>query len=205
MLSLLHWGMLVSLFHSSNVLNGILNSSIYKILLPVFSGRRIYPSVNFGNYYGLRYRIGHTRNAAMLRRREARGPARERDDLASARLRPDLPDALPVCKSFHTALPPKMSPAPVVSTTLISFRLSTWPPAFRFWNQQPSAPHVTNTSFAGIVAQNVLRALPRAEAEQELDLFVADLHHVGLPEAPEHLLLRLVEAAFHSGLRRFGS
>jgi len=77
MLSLLHWGMLVSLFHSSNVLNGILNSSIYKILLPVFSGRRIYPSVNFGNYYGLRYRIGHTRNAAMLRRRETRGPARK--------------------------------------------------------------------------------------------------------------------------------
>ena len=32
---------------------------------------------------------------------------------------------LPVCNNFHTALPPKISPAPVVSTTLIFFRLST--------------------------------------------------------------------------------
>ena len=45
------------------------------------------------------------------------------------------------------------------------------------------------------MTQNVLRSLPRAEAEQELDLLIADLHHIGLPETPEHLLLCLVEAA----------
>ena len=45
------------------------------------------------------------------------------------------------------------------------------------------------------VIQNILRTRLYADAEQELDLFVADLHHIGLPEAPEHLLLCLVEAA----------
>ena len=53
------------------------------------------------------------------------------------------------CRSYHRALPPKISPAPVVSTTVMPFRLSTWPLALQFWNQQPSAPHVTNTSFTG--------------------------------------------------------
>ena len=43
------------------------------------------------------------------------------------------------------------------------------------------------------MVKNILCAVLHAEAEQELDLLVADLHHVGLPEAPEHLLLRLIE------------
>ena len=43
------------------------------------------------------------------------------------------------------------------------------------------------------MVKNILCAVLHAEAEQEFDLFVADLHHVGLPEAPEHLLLRLIE------------
>ena len=55
--------------------------------------------------------------------------------------------SLPSCSSFHTALPPKISPAPVVSATLMPPRAGTNPLVLPLAKKQPWAPQVTNTNF----------------------------------------------------------
>ena len=55
--------------------------------------------------------------------------------------------ALPRDRTFHRALPPKISPAPVVSYTGMPSRLGAVPQAFWFLKMQPLGPQVTNTSF----------------------------------------------------------
>lgn len=103
--------------------------------------------------------------------------------------------AFPVWSSFHTALPPKMSPAPgrvhdrdaLQAVHMAACAAVLEPAAVR------AARH--KHELHRIVVKNILCAVLHAEAEQELDLLIADLHHIGLPEAPEHLLLCLVEAA----------
>ena len=55
-------------------------------------------------------------------------------------------------------------------------------------NSQPSAPQVTKTAACRTAPGSYAARLARRKAEEEFHLVVADLHNIGLPESPEHLL-----------------
>ena len=54
-----------------------------------------------------------------------------------------------------------------------------------------------------VVVQNVLRAFFHAQPKEELHLFVADLHHIRLPKAPQKLPLGLFQIT-PQGLSQIG-
>ena len=102
--------------------------------------------------------------------------------------------ALPVLRNWLMALPPKMSPAPVVSTTWMPAGLATSAAALPVGKMAaPGAQRGIDQPDA-VLGQQLLGARFGGKAPQKVDLLIADLDDVGLVQAPLDLL-------FGGGLR----
>ena len=93
--------------------------------------------------------------------------------------------ALPSCSSFQTAEPPKISPAPVVSMTLIPLQGGDLAGGDGVLEEAAVGAAGDEDQLHAEGVQNVLCALLDAQTEEELHLFVADLDHIGLTQAPD--------------------